>query len=166
MASAAANCHDALRPNEISWNCNTAGGPGGAQMSNPEVTSFDFLDEVLRKLASKKIFQTSDRSWSPVTRPAARCSTVMRWRIKSTTSWALQSLMSSPILPATHGRTARVPPTRLTPSRRIRQGYIPVAPANAASAVFAAGPGAPHIRPMAVQLKDRTVIRPSRRTSS
>jgi pimeloyl-ACP methyl ester carboxylesterase len=55
MASAAANCHDPLAPNEISWNCNTwrSGGPA---ISNPDVTSFDFLDEVLRKVARKEIF--------------------------------------------------------------------------------------------------------------
>jgi pimeloyl-ACP methyl ester carboxylesterase len=55
IASAAANCHDALAPNEISWNCNSwrSGGPA---VSNPDVTSFDFLDEVLRKVARKEIF--------------------------------------------------------------------------------------------------------------
>jgi len=55
MASTAANCHDAVAANEISWNCNTwrSGGPA---VSNPEVTSFDFLDEVLRKVARKEIF--------------------------------------------------------------------------------------------------------------
>jgi len=55
MASAAANCHDTLAPNEISWNCNSwrSGGPA---VSNPDVTSFDFLDEVLRKVARKEIF--------------------------------------------------------------------------------------------------------------
>src|SRR5580693_9101414 len=55
MASGAANCHDTLAPNEISWNCNSwrSGGPAA---SNPDVTSFDFLDEVLRKAARKEIF--------------------------------------------------------------------------------------------------------------
>jgi hypothetical protein len=55
MASAAANCHDTLAPNEISWNCNSwrAGGPA---VSNPDVTSFHFLDEILRKVARKEIF--------------------------------------------------------------------------------------------------------------
>jgi hypothetical protein len=55
MASAAATCHDALAPNEISWNCNTwrSGGPA---VSNPDLTSFDFLDEVVRKLARKDVF--------------------------------------------------------------------------------------------------------------
>src|ERR1700728_3971918 len=55
MASTAANCHDTLAPNEISWNCNTwrSGGPA---VSNPDLTSFDFLDEVLRKVARKENF--------------------------------------------------------------------------------------------------------------
>src|SRR4051794_31445617 len=55
MASAAGNCHDSLAQQEISWNCNTwrSGGPA---ISNPDVNSFDFLDEVLRKVARKEIF--------------------------------------------------------------------------------------------------------------
>jgi pimeloyl-ACP methyl ester carboxylesterase len=55
MASAAANCHDTLAEHEISWNCNTwrSGGPA---VSDPGVTSFDFLDEILRKVARKEIF--------------------------------------------------------------------------------------------------------------
>jgi pimeloyl-ACP methyl ester carboxylesterase len=50
-----AGCRDILAPNEISWNCNSwrSGGPA---MSNPGVTSFDFLDEILRKLARKDLF--------------------------------------------------------------------------------------------------------------
>jgi hypothetical protein len=49
------NCRDALAPNEISWNCNSwrSGGPA---ISNPAVTSFDFLDEILRKVARKDVF--------------------------------------------------------------------------------------------------------------
>lgn len=55
MASGADNCKDSLAPNEISWNCSTwrSGGPA---VSNPDVTSFDFLDEVLRKVAHKEVF--------------------------------------------------------------------------------------------------------------
>ena len=55
MASSAGNCHDTLAPNEISWNCNTWRS-GGAAVSTPNVTSFDFLDEILRKVARKEIF--------------------------------------------------------------------------------------------------------------
>src|SRR4051794_10221306 len=55
MASAEASCHDTLAPQEISWNCNTwrSGGPA---ISNPEVNSFEFLDEILRKVARKEAF--------------------------------------------------------------------------------------------------------------
>jgi pimeloyl-ACP methyl ester carboxylesterase len=55
MASAEANCHDTLAPQEISWNCNTwrSGGPA---ISNPEVNSFEFLDEILRKVSRKEAF--------------------------------------------------------------------------------------------------------------
>lgn len=50
-----AGCRDILAANEISWNCNSwrSGGPAN---SNPGVTSFDFLDEILRKVARKDIF--------------------------------------------------------------------------------------------------------------
>ncbi len=48
-------CRDTLAPNEISWHCNTwrSGGPA---LSHPAVTSFDFMDEILRKAARKEIF--------------------------------------------------------------------------------------------------------------
>jgi len=55
LASAAGTCHDALAPGEISWNC-SSWRSGGAAVSHPEVTSFDFLDEVLRKTARKDVF--------------------------------------------------------------------------------------------------------------
>jgi pimeloyl-ACP methyl ester carboxylesterase len=50
-----AGCKDALAPNEVSWNCNSWRS-GGAAISNPNVTSFDFLDEILRKVARKDVF--------------------------------------------------------------------------------------------------------------
>lgn len=48
-------CRDALAPEEVNWNCNSwrSGGPA---TNNPNVTSFDFVDEILRKLARKDIF--------------------------------------------------------------------------------------------------------------
>jgi pimeloyl-ACP methyl ester carboxylesterase len=50
-------CEDKLQPNEVSWGC---GGDswrsGGVSASNPHLTSFDFVDELLRRLADKKIF--------------------------------------------------------------------------------------------------------------
>src|SRR5207237_2950520 len=50
-----AGCRDVLAPNEISWNCNSwrSGGPAN---STPAVTSFDFLDEILRKVARRDLF--------------------------------------------------------------------------------------------------------------
>ncbi len=48
-------CRDTLAANEISWNCNSwrSGGPA---LSDSAVTSFDFLDEILRKVARKDVF--------------------------------------------------------------------------------------------------------------
>ena len=51
----APGCRDSLALNEISWNCDTwrSGGPA---VSDSTVTSFDFLDEILRKLARRDVF--------------------------------------------------------------------------------------------------------------
>jgi len=48
-------CGDSLATNEISWNCNSwrSGGPAP---NNQKVTSFDFVDEILRKVARKDVF--------------------------------------------------------------------------------------------------------------
>ncbi len=48
-------CKDALAPNEVSWNCGSwrSGGPA---LSDDQVTSFDFVDDILRKLAKKDTF--------------------------------------------------------------------------------------------------------------
>ncbi len=48
-------CRDSLGANEISWNCDTWRS-GGPSLSHPTVTSFDFLDEILRKLARRDVF--------------------------------------------------------------------------------------------------------------
>lgn len=48
-------CRDELGPGEISWHCNTWRS-GGPSLSHPAVTSFDFLDEILRKVARKDVF--------------------------------------------------------------------------------------------------------------
>ncbi|HEY2855786.1 MAG TPA: alpha/beta fold hydrolase [Gemmatimonadaceae bacterium] len=50
-----AGCRDVLAQNEISWNCNNWRSGGPAE-STPAVTSFDFLDEILRKVARKDVF--------------------------------------------------------------------------------------------------------------
>ena len=58
IASADRGCHDTLALNEVSYSC--AGfdswRSGGVAASNDKITSFDFMDEILRKLASKRSF--------------------------------------------------------------------------------------------------------------
>src|SRR5262249_5022094 len=57
IASADRNCKDVLAPNEVSYSC---GGDswrsGGTSASDPKLTSFDFVDTILKKLADKKVF--------------------------------------------------------------------------------------------------------------
>ena len=57
IASHDRSCQDTLAPNEVSYSC---GGDswrsGGTASNNDKLTSFDFIDEVLRKLARKEIF--------------------------------------------------------------------------------------------------------------
>ena len=48
-------CRDALGENEISWHCNTWRS-GGPSLTHPSVTSFDFVDEILRKVARRNVF--------------------------------------------------------------------------------------------------------------
>ncbi|HSW31069.1 MAG TPA: alpha/beta fold hydrolase [Longimicrobiales bacterium] len=48
-------CSDPLAENEISYHCNTWRS-GGPSLSHPTVTSFDFLDEILKKVTRKDIF--------------------------------------------------------------------------------------------------------------
>ena len=54
-ANAGQACRDTLAADEVNWNCNSwrSGGPA---TSNEKVTSFDFVDEILRKLARKDNF--------------------------------------------------------------------------------------------------------------
>jgi pimeloyl-ACP methyl ester carboxylesterase len=55
--SADGRCKDKLQANEVSWSC---GGDswrsGGNSNSDPKLTSFDFMDELLHKMADKKVF--------------------------------------------------------------------------------------------------------------
>lgn len=50
-------CRDSLAADEISWTCSgnswRSGGPAAA---NDKLTSFDFMDEILRRLARKEVF--------------------------------------------------------------------------------------------------------------
>lgn len=50
-------CRDTLAPNEVNWPC---GGDswrsGGVATNNPKLTSYDFMDEIVRELARKENF--------------------------------------------------------------------------------------------------------------
>lgn len=50
-----AGCRDPLGDNEISWHCNTWRS-GGPSITHPALTSFDFIDEILRKVARRNLF--------------------------------------------------------------------------------------------------------------
>jgi pimeloyl-ACP methyl ester carboxylesterase len=50
-------CQDALEPNEVGWSCNgDSWRSGGVAVTNSDLTSFDFMDEILRALAMKNVF--------------------------------------------------------------------------------------------------------------
>jgi pimeloyl-ACP methyl ester carboxylesterase len=50
-------CNDKPEPNEVLWSCNgDSWRSGGAAASHPDLSSFDFTDEILRKLARKATF--------------------------------------------------------------------------------------------------------------
>ncbi len=54
------SCKDTLAPDEVSWNC-SSWRSGGPALNNAALTSFDFLDEVLRRLAAKEVFPNLKR---------------------------------------------------------------------------------------------------------
>jgi hypothetical protein len=58
IASAERGCQDKLAPNEVSWSCagSDSWRSGGVAAGNSQLTSFDFMDEILRKLARKQAF--------------------------------------------------------------------------------------------------------------
>lgn len=57
FASKDRNCNDALAENEVSWSCSgDSWRSGGTSVSDPKLTSYDFSDEILRKLARKDVF--------------------------------------------------------------------------------------------------------------
>jgi pimeloyl-ACP methyl ester carboxylesterase len=50
-------CTDKLDVNEVNWPCNgDSWRSGGVALNNQNLTSFDFMDAILRKLARKEIF--------------------------------------------------------------------------------------------------------------
>jgi len=57
FTSADRQCKDSLAPNEVSWSCDgDSWRSGGISASNPNLTSFEFIDAILRTLADKRIF--------------------------------------------------------------------------------------------------------------
>jgi pimeloyl-ACP methyl ester carboxylesterase len=50
-------CLDSLAQDEVSWSCSgDSWRSGGVAINNPKLTSYDFADAILRKLARKEIF--------------------------------------------------------------------------------------------------------------
>jgi pimeloyl-ACP methyl ester carboxylesterase len=57
IASAEGSCHDVLDANEVSWSCTgDSWRSGGSSPKSPDLTSFDFVDAILRKLATRSTF--------------------------------------------------------------------------------------------------------------
>src|SRR3954471_18081983 len=57
IASASGSCKDTLAANEVSWSCTgDSWRSGGSAASHPDLTSFDFVDAILKKLANKTQF--------------------------------------------------------------------------------------------------------------
>lgn len=57
LASSERGCNDTLAPNEVSWSCRgDSWRSGGTSASHPDLTSFDFMDAILRRLADRKTF--------------------------------------------------------------------------------------------------------------
>lgn len=57
FASNGGGCRDTLGQDEVNWPCSgDSWRSGGVSASNKDLTSFDFADELLRKLARKEIF--------------------------------------------------------------------------------------------------------------
>ena len=118
------HCRDALAPNEVSWSCTgDSWRSGGSAASHPDLTSFDFVDAILKKLANKTCSRISAPSSSPDIPPADSLSRATRWRTACTTPSASRSPTSSPIRPATRGPMRRGrsrPPTRRPRTRKAR----------------------------------------------
>ena len=57
FTSKAGSCQDTLAANEVNWACSGDSWRSGAvSVSNKDLTSYDFADEILRKLARKDVF--------------------------------------------------------------------------------------------------------------
>ncbi len=122
-------CRDSLAASEVSWDCNSwrSGGPA---LSDSAVTSFDFLDEILRKVARKDVFpnlqlivvtghsaggQVTNR-YEMTNRVHDRLGVPVRYVVANPSSYAWPSAERP--TPAAWSLTANPP------------GYIPELPAN------------------------------------
>ena len=57
FASSDRGCQDKLAPNEVSWPCSgDSWRSGGAADKDAKLTSYDFMDQILRKIANKAVF--------------------------------------------------------------------------------------------------------------
>jgi hypothetical protein len=62
FASRDGGCNDALAADEVSWSCaGDSWRSGGAASSDKTLTSYDFADEILRRLARKNVFPNLQR---------------------------------------------------------------------------------------------------------
>lgn len=54
------DCRDAIAPDEANWICETQRADswrsGGGEVGNDKLASFDFMDEIVRRLARKELF--------------------------------------------------------------------------------------------------------------
>lgn len=62
IASNDRSCRDTLAPNEVSYSCTgDSWRSGGVSASSDKITSFDFVDEIMRKLARREAFPNLKR---------------------------------------------------------------------------------------------------------
>lgn len=55
--ASAGECHDRLQPGEVNWSCSgDSWRSGGASLSSPELTSFDFVNRLVTRLADRRLF--------------------------------------------------------------------------------------------------------------
>jgi hypothetical protein len=51
------SCNDKLQPNEVGWSCTgDSWRSGGMAATHPDLSSFDFMDQIVTKLANKRVF--------------------------------------------------------------------------------------------------------------
>ena len=50
-------CNDKLQPNEVGWSCTgDSWRSGGMAVTHPDLSSFDFMDQIVTKLANTRVF--------------------------------------------------------------------------------------------------------------